>query len=213
MLARQPGFAEAHFRLARLLERVGAWDEAYRHDVEARDGDGYAMRCPTPFQDAYRDAASRHACILIDAQAYFHAIGRRGLLDDQLFQDAMHPSLRGQIALAQAVLQGLKARRAFGWPDDVPAPTLDPRRCAAHFGLGRDEWRRLCLWGIMVYDLLSPMHYDPSRRAPEGGRRLARAYKLLEAGGAPEDVGLPNIGIPEPVPPVPGAAILTGASR
>ena len=30
LLARQPGFAESHYRLARLLEDTGAWDEAYR---------------------------------------------------------------------------------------------------------------------------------------------------------------------------------------
>ena len=37
LIAEQPGFAEAHFRLARLLEREGEWDEAYREYVMARD--------------------------------------------------------------------------------------------------------------------------------------------------------------------------------
>ena len=109
LLARQPCFAETHFRLARVLERSGAWDQAYRHYVAARDLDGLPMRCPTPFQEAYREVASRHDCVLIDGQSYFHAIGRHGLLDNDLFQDAMHPSLRGQIALAQAVLHALQA--------------------------------------------------------------------------------------------------------
>ena len=105
LLARQPEFAETHYRIAQLLEREAAWDEAYQHYVMARDLDGYPMRAPSDFQHAYHEVAAKHPCILIDGQTYLHSIGRHGLLDDNLFQDAMHPSLRGQIALAQAILQ------------------------------------------------------------------------------------------------------------
>ena len=126
LLKRQPGFAECHYRLARLLERFGSAGEAYDHYVAARDNDGYPMRCLTPFQDAYREVAKRHRCVLIDAQAYLHKIGRRGRLDDELFEDMMHPSLKGYIALAQAVLCGLKSRGALGWPPAVPLRRIDP---------------------------------------------------------------------------------------
>ncbi len=101
LIAKQTGFAESHYRLAQLLERSGAFEEAYREYVAARDLDGYPMRCLTKFQDVYRDVARRHCCILIDGQSYFHAIGRHGLLDEELFMDGMHPSLRGQIALCR----------------------------------------------------------------------------------------------------------------
>ena len=136
LLARYPGFAETHYRLARLLEKESAWDEAYEHEIAARDCDGYPARATSAFQNVYREVAARHDCVLIDSQSYFHAIGPHGLLDDSLFQDAMHPSLRGQIALAQAVLQALQARGAFGWPKDGPTPVIDPAECVAHFGLG-----------------------------------------------------------------------------
>ena len=36
LLERQPCFAESHFRLARLLEHAGHWDEAFRHYAAAR---------------------------------------------------------------------------------------------------------------------------------------------------------------------------------
>jgi hypothetical protein len=208
LVARQPGFAESHFRLARLLEKGGRWDEAYRHDIIARDQDGLPMRCPTPFQDACRAVASRHDCILVDSQAYFHKIAPHGLLDDHLFHDLLHPSLRGQIALAQAVLYGLHARRAFGWPRNSSAPILDPAQCAAHFKIGRYEWQRLCLWGIMVYDKIAPLHYDPSRRRAKQDA-FGKAHDKIVAGRAPEEVGLPNVGVPLPVPLVPEAAIQT----
>lgn len=201
LLARQPGFAEAHYRLARLLERAGAWEDAYSHDVAARDGDGYPMRCPSAFQDVYRDVAARHGCILVDGQALFHAVGRHGLLDEDLFHDGMHPSLRGQIALAQGVLHELRARGAFGWPKDSPEPVIDPARCVEHFGLRPDVWRYICLWGIMFYDKTWPIRYDPSHRL-EMKHVFARAADRIEAGEPPEAVGLANIGTPEPVPVV-----------
>src|SRR5262249_20119702 len=139
-------------------------DEAYQHFAVARDRDGYPMRCLTDFQEAYREVASRHDCIYIDGQAYFHAISRNGLLDDELFQDAMHPSLRGQIALAQAVLFALHARRAFGWSPDVRPKALDSRACAAHFGLGREAWEHAARWSSGFYALVARLRYESNGR-------------------------------------------------
>ncbi len=206
LIDRQPGFAEAHYRMALLLEEAGVSDEAYDHFIAARDHDGFPMRCLTAFQDVYREVATRHHAILIDGQSYFHAIGHHGLLDSYLFQDAMHPSLRGQIALAQAVLHALRDRRAFGWPERSPTPVLDPARCAEHFGLDPNVWRYICLRGIMFYQLSSPLRYDPQ---PRDQRLLAfaNAADRIEAGEPPESVGLPNIGVPEAVPLVPMAKI------
>jgi len=202
MLGRQPGFAEAHYRLAELLKEASAWDGAYQHYVAARDLDGYPTRAPSDFQEAYRDLARRHGCILIDGQALFHAIGTHGMLDDLLFHDSMHPSLRGYIALAQAVLQALHTTRAFGWPQGLPAPIIEPARCVTHFGLGRDTWRHLCHWGIGFNGLMAPLRYDPSNRL-----RLQELNRLAEeridAGYDPDALGLPNLGIPQSVPLVP----------
>ncbi|MFI5456633.1 MAG: hypothetical protein ACHRXM_14390 [Isosphaerales bacterium] len=209
LLSLQPSFAEAHYRLAQLLERASAWDLAYLHYVAARDLDGYPMRCPTPFQQVYRDVAARHSCILIDGQSYFHAIGRHGLLDDELFQDAMHPSLRGQIALAQAVLHALQQRRAFGWPKDLPAPVIDPGRCAAHFGIDRSAWKKISVWEEGFYSLVARLRYDTSERSRKIDKSTAAAHQIA-AGIAPENVGLANVGVPAPVPLIPLAPIKTG---
>ena len=66
ILDEHPDFAEAHFRLGRLLESAQAYDEARSHYIQARDLDGYPVRCMTPFMEIYRDVAARHACILVD---------------------------------------------------------------------------------------------------------------------------------------------------
>ena len=145
--------------------------------------------------------AARHHCILIDGQSYFHAIGRHGLLDDELFQDAMHPSLRGQIALAQAVLVALHARRAFGWPRDSAVPMIDPAECAAHFGIDKAGWHRIALWWKGFNELISPLRYDKNLRLRKREEGIAAAARI-DAGTAPEAAGLPNVGIPTAVPVV-----------
>jgi len=202
LVAAQPRFAETHFRLARLLDQSGRWDEAYEHYVAARDLDGYPQRMLTDFQSIYRDVAARHDCILIDGQSYFHAIGRRGFLDDELFQDAMHPSLRGQIALAQAVLHALQARRALGWPGDRPPLIIDPAGCAAHFGMEAQDWREMCQKGSGFYMLVAPLRYETKDRSAKRQVYL-RAHDRLQSGDPPESLGVPNIGIPRAVPIVP----------
>jgi len=199
LLAREPGFAAAHYRLARLLEARGEFAEAYARDVAARDADGYPMRCLSAFQDAYREVAARHDCVFIDGQNYFHAISPNGLLDDRLFHDGMHPSFRGQVALAQAALRGLWERRAFGWAADAPEPTIDPAEAARQFGVDSGAWSYVCWWGVMFYDLTTPATHDPSRRQVRRQAFVDAAIQI-EAGAAPESVGLPNIGHLEPIP-------------
>jgi hypothetical protein len=204
----QPGFAETHFRLARLLEDSGDWEEAYRQSVHARDLDGLPMRCPSDFQSAYGEVAAQHRVILVDGQAYFHAIGPHGRLDDTLFMDAMHPSLRGQIALAQAILEGLRARREFGLGPGSGSGVIDPAGCAQHFGLDARAWVKLCQWGAMVYDLLSSGPHDPADRLARRDAYRAAGTRIIQ-GTAPEAVGLSNVGTPSAVPLVPEAFVLT----
>jgi hypothetical protein len=211
LLDRYPGFAELHYRVGRLLERSGAWDEVYEHDIAARDLDGFPERCPTQFQQVYRAVAERHRCSLIDGQQYFHKIGYHGLLDDHLFHDGIHPALRGQLALAQAVLQVLRDRRAFDWPDSLPAPILDPTLVAEHFHLTPYAWQKVCNFGIMFYDLTAGARYDSSERVAKR-EAFGQALEKIKAGAAPESVGLPNIGVPEAVPLVPDLAFAPSRS-
>ena len=201
-LKRYPTFAEAHFRLGRLMEKEGDFAGAYEHDIVARDRDGLPMRLPTDFQRAYQEVASTNDLICIDMQEHFHRIGDHGLLDEHLFFDAMHPSLRGQIAIAQAVLASLKARGAFDWPDAVAAPVFDPKEVVERCRLDDFAWYTLAKWGSMFYDLTSPARYDPSERR----ERLVEhevAVTRLKEGVAPEKAGPLGLGVPEAVPAYP----------
>lgn len=203
LAARAPRFAAARWRLSRLLADRGETAEAYDLARIARDVDGYPQRVPIDFQEAYREVARRHDCIYIDGQSYFHAVSPDGLLDDRLFHDAMHPSYRGQLALAQAVLRGLHDRRAFGWPADAPEPTIDPVETARHFfKLDPAVWRYLCLWGMMSYQITGPASFDPTLRDGKY-QSFARAADAIEAGAPPESVEPRGIGRLDPIPLVP----------
>jgi hypothetical protein len=82
----------------------------------------------------YRDVAARHNTILVDGPEILRAKSRHGILDDELFHDAHHPTLASHLNLAQAVLDQLHKRRALGLGGDgAPAPSLDPAECASHF--------------------------------------------------------------------------------
>ena len=194
LITRYPGFAESHFRLAKRLEAEGLYAEAYKHYVAARDLDGHPMRCLTSFQDAYRQIAARRNTILVDGQALFHARNPTGLLDDHLFNDGFHPAFEGHVALAEAVLAGLKQRKALGWPDSVPAPTIDLAECASHFGVDAETWKAACRNSVGFYHLTSSLRFDRTERLAKRDR-YNNALRALIEGKKAEDLGVPGIGL------------------
>ncbi len=194
LIIRQPGFAESHFRLARLLEADGQDAEAYDHYVVARDLDGHPLRCLTSFHDVYRSLAARHDSIFVDGQTLFLARHPRGLLDDSLFNDGFHPSFEGHVALAEAILAGLKARKAFGWPDSVPAPKIDLIDCASHFQVGVETWKAVCANSVGFYHLTAPLRFDQTERFAKRDRYNETLHALGD-GRNVEDLNVPGIGL------------------
>ncbi len=194
LLARQPGFADAHFRLARLLEAAGRRDEANQHYVAARDDDGFPMRCTSDFLGAYREVAACHPrTILVDAPELFRTFSPRGTLGDELFADGLHPSLIGFTELAQAILKALHARRVFGWPETSSPPVVTPSECATHFGMDRKKWALICEYVVWYYQMTAYIRYDPSERLAKAVR-FRDAQHRLEQGSSPETLQIPGIG-------------------
>lgn len=191
----QPTHAWAHYRLARLLNSAGLFAEANHHFLLARDHDGLPLRCISRIEAVYHSVAKNHpGCILIDGPAVLRSKSRHGILDAELFHDTVHPTLAGHVALAEAVLDGLKSRSAFNWPASTPAPILDPKRCAAQFKLDASSWAIICERTAIFYGqvaflsshLADPIHWRD---------RYAMAARQIRAGAQPEDVGIPGVGI------------------
>jgi hypothetical protein len=200
LLRGQPSFAEAHFRLAELLERAGRWDEAVKEYALARDLDGLPMRSPSDFQSICRDTASRHpSVILLDGPKVLGAVAPHGILNDHLFHDAHHPNLRSYAILAQGLLHAMKMKRAFGWPENVPVPALDPAECARHFQIDREKWVEVCKRTTFFYNRTASIRYDPTDGLKKGHLYFEAARKI-EAGAAPEAVGIPGVGVAQTRP-------------
>jgi hypothetical protein len=192
LASRHPEFAETHYRLGRLLAQAGRWAEAREHYILARERDGLPQRCPEDFRQAYRAVAARHpSLILVDGPKVLEAASEQGINDDRLFSDAHHPNLVGYVALSQDLLNQLKARRAFGWPEGAASPAVDLVDCARHFDVDANRWVEVCRRGWVFYDAVAYIRYDPSFRL-ERAAALQRAYEAIEHGSDPADAGIPG---------------------
>jgi hypothetical protein len=195
LVDRYPGFAETHYRMARLLEQSEAWDEARRHFVRARELDAMPMRCPEVFRQVFRDVAARHPrMVLVDSASVLGALSPHGILDDHLYHDAQHPTFRGYLALAQDLLNQLHDRQALDWPAAVTAPIVDPDECASHFQLDRSRWAHVCYRSWWFYGATALMRHDPTERRQRSGA-YSRAEKLILAGTPPEQTGITGFGV------------------
>ena len=184
-----PGFAESHYRLARLLGQAGEWDEAREHYIQARERDAMPLRCPEAFRQAYRDVAAQHpSVVLVDSARVLEPLSPHGILDNHMYHDAQHPTLLGYIALAQDLLKQLRERQAFG-SVTTPVPTIDPTECARHFGLEREQWVRVCERSAWFWRVTSYIRYDPRSRKEreEAYMRAARTGQVGSVSRARRD--------------------------
>ncbi len=178
ILGRHPEFAEAHFRMARLLEAAGKTAEAGRHYLEALDHDGLPIRCPAPFREAYAEVARRHPrCLLIDGRRELSAASPTGLIGDAVIQDAHHPTLVGTCALASAVLRAIQERKALGRLDRIPLP-LEPESIARHFMMDGPKWSTVCERTSTHYHRVAGYRFDPTERL-EKARLYAEAARIV----------------------------------
>jgi hypothetical protein len=194
LVRRQPGFAEAHFRLARRLEGSDRSAEALAHYVAARDLDGMPFRCTSAFAEVYRDVAARHpGCLLIDGPAVLRAICPHGIVDGSAMQDGHHASLRGISAIARAILAGLRSRSALGWKEGGVS-AIDPADVAAHFGLDRDRWVVVCDWGRTFYRWVAGFRFDPAEHVANA-ERFEECRRRIAEGEHPDALGFERLSL------------------
>ena len=195
LLDRHPEFAEAHYRLARLLVQDGDKEAARRHFILARDRDGLPLRCPSDFRSAFAAAARRHDALLIDGPALLASLSPDGILDDHLYHDAHHLNLAGTVALAQEILDQLGRRRAFGWHESTPVPRIELEDCARHFALDPARWAEVCRRSADFYVRTAFVRYDPTERL-NLVEQYERAARALEIGGRLPASSPPSLSMP-----------------
>jgi tetratricopeptide (TPR) repeat protein len=194
IIAQQPEFAEAHFRLGRLLHRAGRFAEAREHYTRARDLDGWPVRCLSEYAQVYKDLAARHGCILVDGPEVLRKLSRNGILDDDLFHDAHHPTYRGHLGLSQAILDELFKRQVLGLSSQA-APAIDQARCAAQFQVDARVWAFACSKAATYFKHFAGARYDPTERSAKEARFLKAKQDILTGTVIPDRSGIPGIGL------------------
>jgi len=209
LLDDQPNLAIAHHRLARLYDQADQIKLANAHYIQARDADGLPLRCISPLEAIYRKVAGNHpgAVILVDGPAVLRAASPRGILDNEMFHDLVHPTLEGHVLLARAVLEGLKQRGFCAWPADAPVPDLDASWAEWEFGIDREGWARVCERSAAQYDMMSFLTPDPQERYMKRDRYLD-AMRRIRAGEDLAVIGVPGVGVRSRAPS--GTAVKAG---
>lgn len=194
LLDQHPEFAETHFQLGKVLLAQGRWEEAAEAFATARDLDALPQRFPRWMNQAYLDAAAESSAVLIDGPAVFRADHPHGQLDESLFHDGQHPTLRGYVLIARAILKELARSKAFDWPDGAPPPMFDEADCARHFGIDAEAWAAACTRTAAFFGRVAFIRHDATARVHRADTLNAAAARI-RGGAAPEALGLPGIGV------------------
>lgn len=104
LIAQHPDAAEPHFLLANSLRQQGRIALALEHYSAAQDRDLLRFRAPSHFNQIIRQQAALYAATLIDSQAYMRQ-RNRGLIDNNLMYEHLHPNQHGYFLLAEAFIQ------------------------------------------------------------------------------------------------------------
>ncbi|MCK4375476.1 MAG: tetratricopeptide repeat protein, partial [Candidatus Brocadiae bacterium] len=114
-----PGHAETHFRLAERLEQRGRYQDAAGHYEAARNLDTVRWRAGTDWNELIRDIVRRaddDLVLLADAAAYLEQRAEHGLPGSTLFLEHVHPTLKGNFAIAEAVARTIGDSPAAAQP-------------------------------------------------------------------------------------------------
>lgn len=103
----QPHHAGAHFQYGTALFAIGDTNLALKEFRAARDDDPMPWRAPSLHQQAIRAAAKEVGGVLCDLEGEFRAHSPGGCIGWELMDDHVHPTLRGQALMAEALVRTL----------------------------------------------------------------------------------------------------------
>jgi hypothetical protein len=176
LIAQHPEFSESHYRLGKLLAGTGEWSEAAQEFVVARDLDALPVRCQSDFQAIIRSVARQYGSMLVDAPSILAQLSPHGILDDYIFHDAHHMNLPGTIAVVHNILEQLRMRHTFGWPEATLVPRIELDDCARHFEIDRKKLAKVCERSSGFYSRQAYARYDPADRV-----NVLQRYNRAEA--------------------------------
>ncbi len=124
-----------HFQLAKDYFAAGLTNAARDHFILARDLDTMPWRAASPLQSAIRRATEEQGTILCDLETAFRAQSPGGCIGWELMDDHVHPTLRGQLLMAETFVATLtNLPGAARLTSAAPARTAAPAEYAQRLG-------------------------------------------------------------------------------
>jgi tetratricopeptide (TPR) repeat protein len=107
-LALNPRDAHMHYLSGQAFLALAQTNEAQRAFAAARDLDSMPWRATSLQQSAIREATVRNGGTLCDMEAIFRNASPGGCIGWELMDDHVHPTLRGQALMAEAIVNSLR---------------------------------------------------------------------------------------------------------
>ncbi len=121
-----PGRADAHYALARLLEARGDTAAARPEYRAAKEHDELRFRAPEALNAVIREEAAAYGATVVESQAAVERASPGGVPGFSLILEHLHPNVAGYAVIARAFYDALRARGLPGGPPAVSAPASDP---------------------------------------------------------------------------------------
>ena len=187
-------------RLSHLLEQKGEWDEAYEQYIAASCATSTECRCVAPARSRRFTvrwprftAASDRRAILLSCNRPSRSAGRRSSFRMRCTRRCAGRSRWHKRSWARST----RGRRLDG-PKTRPYRSLILPNVSLILASTKTPGTNLAMWWKGFNELMSPLRYDRDLRSRK--REAIAAVAKIDAGVAPEAVGLPNLGIPARIP-------------
>jgi tetratricopeptide (TPR) repeat protein len=100
-------YALLHYRLGHALLQNGQPEQAYQAFVRAKQEDIIPLRALEEFNTIVRELAADNAVPLADVEGMFRRVAANGIPGSDLFDDHVHPNVRGQQMIAWVIFDTL----------------------------------------------------------------------------------------------------------
>ena len=104
-----PEYAKLHLDLARSLEQFGAFEEAGKEFLLARDKDLKPSRAKTQLIGILKKNADEPNVFFVDLEKIYAKDSPHGIIGYEFIYDDVHPTVKGQQIIAEAILKKLSA--------------------------------------------------------------------------------------------------------
>jgi hypothetical protein len=171
-----PSFSLLNYFRGKALRQLGDTDGARVAFKTAKDQDGHPWRALTAQRDIMAEVARAHGILFIDAASLLEEGAASGLLDESLFHDIHHPSLKGYNAIAQEVARRISIAEIVGMPRTEVQPPSE-NDIVTTFQFSRSDLFDVFISRVEWLARVTDVSFDP-------GERLQLLVRNLDAAEA-----------------------------